>query len=155
PVAGGSGLTLRVGQAEDFSRIEFRWPSHVAMGVRREGQVLTLSFSRDAKPDLADLHVVPLKWLKSAEVRHVGGGIVFVLTLTPDADATTGEADGADFVNIFAKAAPPPAAAGTLTQAQAPTRPDPVPPGGGLVMRAALAGQQLRFDFPWRNPCGA
>ncbi|MFI4936132.1 MAG: endoglucanase, partial [Caulobacterales bacterium] len=72
--------------------------------------------------------------------------------LADDADAQVGEADGADFVNIFEKKpdAAPPASANA-----APAKPDPVPPGGNLPMRAALAGSQLRFDFPWRNPCGA
>lgn len=150
------GLTIRVGQAADFSRIEFRWRGRVAMGVRRVGQELRVSFSHDAKPDLADLKVVPLKWLKSADVRHEKGGLVFVLTLTDDADATTGEADGADFVNIYAKkTAAQPAAATAAAQSAPPSRPDPVPAGGALVMRSALAGSQLRFDFPWRNPCGA
>ena len=155
PIPAAPGLTIRVGQADDFSRVEFRWGGSVAMGVKRQGQVLTVSFSRDAQPDLADLHVVPLKWLKSAVVRHEKGGIVFVLTLTDDADAMTGQADGADYVNIFAKkvdansAGPPPA------QAPSPLRPDPTPIGGVVQMRSALAGPQLRFDFPWRNPCGA
>ncbi len=121
------------------------------MSAERQGQTLTIGFNRDAKPDLATLKTVPLKWVKSIEARHVGGAISFVLTLADDADAVTGNADGADFVNVFAKApdAVPPA------DAAAPTRPDPVPPGGTLVMRSALAGAQLRFDFPWRNPCAA
>ena len=147
------GLGIRIGQAADYSRIEFRWRARTAMGVRRVGQVLRVSFSRDAKPDLVDLKTVPLKWLKSSDVRHEKGGLVFVLTLTDDADATTGEADGADFVNIYAKKAV--AAAPVAPVAPPPARPDPVPIGGALAMRAALAGPQLRFDFPWRNPCGA
>ena len=73
------------------------------MGVKRAGQVLTLSFSRDAHPDLGLLKSVPLKWVKSVDVRHEKGGIVFALTLADDADAVTGVADGADFVNVFAK----------------------------------------------------
>ncbi|MGH6955357.1 MAG: endoglucanase, partial [Caulobacteraceae bacterium] len=117
------------------------------MGASRAGQVLTLSFGRDAYPDLSVLQTVPLKWLKSIETRHEKGGIVFILTLDPDADAVTGEADGADFVNIFAKAAAP--ASATVP------RPDAVPPGGVVKMRAALAGRQLRFDFPWAKPLGA
>jgi tetratricopeptide (TPR) repeat protein len=152
PVPAGPGLTIRVGQADDFSRVEFRWAAGTRMSVQRQGQTLTVSFNRDAKPDMSTLQVVPLKWLKSAKAVHVGGGLVFVLTLADDADAITGQADGADFVNIFQKKpdATPPADA-----APPPTRPDPVPAGGVLVMRAALAGQQLRFDFPWLNPCGA
>src|SRR6185437_6966850 len=96
-------LTIRIGQAQDFSRIEFRWAAGAQMGAHRDGQVLTLSFSRDAKPDLATLKSVPLKWIKSVDVRHDKGRIAFILTLTDDADAATGVADGADFVNVFAR----------------------------------------------------
>jgi tetratricopeptide (TPR) repeat protein len=123
------------------------------MATKRQGQTLTVSFDRDAKPDMANLHVVPLKWLKSAQAVHQGAGIAFVLTLAEDADADTGQADGAAFVNIFEKKADGSVPA-EIAQA-APSRPDPVPPGGTLIMRSALAGAQLRFDFPWRNPCGA
>jgi len=146
-----SPLSIRVGQADSFSRIEFRWSQSAQMAARRDGQVLTLSFSRDAKPDIAVLKSAPLKWIKSVDVRHEKGGIVFVLTLTDDAEETTGVADGADFVNVYAKQS---GAAGP-TQAPPPSRPNPVPTSGAVVMRAALAGQQLRFDFPWMNPLGA
>ena len=146
-----AALTIRIGQAEDFSRIEFRWAAGAGMTAHRDGQVLTLSFGRDAKPDLGALKSVPLKWIKSVGVRHDKGRIAFVLTLMDDADATTGMADGADFVNVFAKQK---AVAGA-TQGPPPSRADPTPFGGTVVMTSALAGQQLRLDFPWRNPLGA
>ncbi len=153
PIAAPPGLTVRVGQADQFSRIEFRWGSgSAAMGVKRDGQVLRVSFSRDAHPDLATLKSVPLKWVKSVDVRHEKGGLVFVITLTDDGDALTGEADGADFVNVFAKQT---AQAAMPAQTPSPSRPDPVPFGGVVAMRPALAGSQLRMDFVWRNPCGA
>jgi tetratricopeptide (TPR) repeat protein len=150
PVAGGPGLQVRVGQADDFSRIEFHWASPAQMTTRRDGQKLIVSFNRDAKPDLSVLHVAPPKWLKSADAQHHHGALILVLTLDADADAATGVADGASFVNIFAKK--PDAAAATPA---ARPRADPVPPGGVVTMRAAVAGSQIRFDFPWRNPCGA
>ncbi|HEY1750374.1 MAG TPA: endoglucanase [Caulobacteraceae bacterium] len=150
PAAADPGLSIRIGQAADFSRIEFRWAAGAQMGASRQGQVLLVSFNRDAHPDLATLKTVPLKWLKSVDVRHEKGGIVFALTLTDDADAVTGVADGADFVNIYAKQT-----AAAPAQAPPPTRPDPVPFGGVVAMRATMTGSQLRFDFPWRNPLGA
>ncbi len=153
PIALQPGLTIRVGQADQFSRIEFRWDGHGApMGVKRDGQVLRVSFSRDAKPDLSSLKTVPLKWVKAVDVRHEKGGLIFVITLTDDGDALTGGADGADFVNVFAKQT---AQAAMPAQTPAPSRPDPVPFGGVVAMRPALDGAQLRLDFQWRNPCGA
>lgn len=153
PATAAPGLAIRIGQADDFSRIEFRWAATTPMGVRRDGQTLIISFSRDAKPDLATLKSVPLKWIKAVDVRHQAGGIQFVLTLTDDADALTGQADGADFVNVFAKKGD--SAGATPEQAPSPARPDPVPFGGTLVMKSTMTGAQLRLDFPWRNPCGA
>ena len=152
PIAATSSLVIRVGQAETFSRIEFRWAGYAPMGVTRVGQVVTITFGRDAKPDLADLNTVPLKWLKSARVRHEKGAIVFVLTLADDGDVVTGEADGADFVNIFERKTE---ANGAPAQTPSPSRPDPTPVGGVLTMKAAIGAGQLRLDFPWRNPCGA
>jgi len=153
PIATPPGLSVRVGQADAFSRIEFRWGAGDAqMGVNRIGQVLRLSFGRDAHPDLSTLKSVPLKWVKSIDVRHEKGGLVFVITLTDDGDALTGAADGADFVNIFAKQT---ALAAMPAQTPSPSRADPVPFGGVLAMRPALTGSQLRLDFAWRNPCGA
>jgi len=153
PIAATPGLTIRVGQAAEFSRVEFRWASAAGMSAQRDGQVLSVSFGRDAQPDLSVLKTVPLKWVKSVAVRHDKARVTFVFTLTDDADALTGSADGADFVNIFAKPAPVVVAA----PAQTPSadRPDPVPPGGVLAMRATASGAQLKLDFPWRNPLGA
>ena len=154
PIVVQPGLTLRVGQADQFSRIEFRWgaSSGAPMNVRRDGQVLRVSFGRDAHPDLSTLKSVPLKWVKSIDVRHEKGALVFVITLTEDGDALTGEADGADFVNVFAKQT---AQADMPAQTPSPQRPDPVPFGGTVAMRPTQTGSQLRLDFPWRNPCGA
>jgi tetratricopeptide (TPR) repeat protein len=153
------GLTVHVGQAAEFSRVEFHWASTARMSARRDGQVLTVSFSRDAQPDLAALKGAPIKWVKSVQVRHDRGAVVFAFTLADDADALTGEADGASFVNIFAKAAPPTATPATAAAPAGQTPPadrlDPVPPGGVLPVRVTQAGGALSLDFPWRNPLGA
>src|SRR5262245_21568135 len=99
----GAPLDVRVAQAEQFSRIEFRWQGAARMTAKRDGQTLTLRLSRDARPNLADLQTVPLRWLKTAETRHEGGALVVVLTLADGADAKVGDADGANFVNLFEK----------------------------------------------------
>jgi tetratricopeptide (TPR) repeat protein len=149
-----AGLSVRTGQAADFSHVEFRWAAAAKMSVQRAGQVLTIRFNRDAQPDLAVLKTAPLKWVKSVAVRHDKGAIVFVIALTDDADAMTGVADGADFVNVFAKPAPPAPPAQPVQTPDA-SRADPAPPGGVVPVRWTQAGGQLRIDFPWRNPLGA
>ncbi|MFI4975859.1 MAG: endoglucanase [Caulobacterales bacterium] len=153
--AGAGGLAIRVGQAEDFSHIEFHWAGSARMTTKRQGQTLVVSFNRDAKPDLSLLRSVPVKWLKGAEAKHGPGGLSIVLTLADDADAKAGEADGADFVNLFQKKDAGAAPAAQASQTPPPTRPDPVPTGGVVPIAATLTGPQVRLDFPWRNPCGA
>ncbi|PTT75918.1 endoglucanase, partial [Pseudomonas sp. HMWF010] len=63
------GLIVRVAQAAEFSRVEFLGGGR--MTARREGQVLTLRFSRDANPDMTVLGLSPPRWVKSAQARHV------------------------------------------------------------------------------------
>ena len=54
------GLEVRVAQARDFSRIEFKGARAVA---RRDGQTLILKFNGQANPDISRLRVSPPKWL--------------------------------------------------------------------------------------------
>src|SRR5205807_7436240 len=103
-----AGLEVHVAQAQDFSRIEFHGGG--AIKSHRDGQVLTLDFVGNPDPDIARLHTDPPKWIKTAEKRHVGGHLELAITLTDDADAKMGFADGAAFINVFPKPAPNPAA---------------------------------------------
>jgi tetratricopeptide (TPR) repeat protein len=153
-------LDVRVAQAKDFSRIELHWAGGARMVSRRDGQVLTLKFSRDANPDISRLRVDPPRWLKTAEARRGPGGLELVLTLADDADAKVGSADGDNYVNIFERPAPPPAGAAQAQAAAppvepAPARPDPVPAGGAVRMDAKLVNGQVLLTFPWANPSGA
>jgi len=147
-------LEVRVGENKDLAHIEFRWSGGARMTARREGQVLTLSFSRWAKPDMSRLSVDPPRFLKGAKAsKGANGGLQLELTLADDADAKTGAADGADFVNLFARPAevqPQP----IETPVSAP-RPDPVPASGVVVAESARAGAQVAITFPWKAPLGA
>ncbi len=155
-------LDVRVAQARDFSRIEFHWAGGARFTHRREGQTLTLRFSRNAKPDISQLRVTPPRWLKTAQAREVGGRLEVALTLADDADARAGQADGAIFVNLFEKKpepeapeAPEPAAEPAPEVAAAPPRLDAVPAGGVVRMKAEVVGPQVRLRFDWKNPLGA
>ena len=150
-------LDVRVGEAKEFSRIELNWIGGAKSSVRRAGQVLTISFNRDAKPDLARLRVDPPRWLKAAEARHVGGRLSLVLTLADDAEAKVGTADGATYINLFQRPEPeiaPPEIAQVAAEPE-PERPNPIPAGGVVHMDANLAGGQVLLTFPWANPNGA
>jgi tetratricopeptide (TPR) repeat protein len=164
PQAGGAAqphdpLEVHVAQADGFSRVEFHWSGKGGLAQsKREGQTLTFRFGRDADPDIARLRSDPPRWIKTAETRHVGGRLEVAITLADDADAKVGEADGATFVNVFPKPAPPPVQTAQVVTGPAepePPRPNPVPAGGVVHMDAQAAGGQVLLSFPWANPAGA
>lgn len=154
-----SPLQVKVAQSATFSRVEFHWTGGAAVTQKREGQVLTLRFSRDATPDIALLRATPPKWVKSADMRHERGALVIVITLEDNADARIGNADGSTFVNIFERAADAPAAetatAPPPPDQVPPPRPNPLPAGGVVHMAANINGPQIRFEFPFAAPLGA
>jgi|KBSSwiStaDraftv2_1062776.scaffolds.fasta_scaffold05468_7 tetratricopeptide (TPR) repeat protein len=159
-VASAPGLEVRVARAKTFSRVEFRGGGRPT--IAREHGAVVLTFGRGLDPDLARLRTSPPPWIKAAEARSAGGRLQIVLTLTDDADASFGTADGAVYVNAFAKPAPAAEAAAPAVQAAAapppepePARPNPVPAGGVVHMTARIANGQVVFTFPWANPNGA
>jgi hypothetical protein len=165
PPAGGDAslprgpLDVHVAQADGFSRVEFHWSGKGGQAVSsREGQTLTFRFGRDADPDIARLRTAPPRWIKTAEKRHVGGRLELVLTLTDDADAKVGTADGATFVNVFPKPAPAPTQTAEVVTGPAepePPRPNPVPAGGVVRMDSKVDAGQVSLSFAWANPAGA
>lgn len=160
----GSALSVSVAQSADFSRIEFRFAGGARMTSRRKGQTLILRFSRYARPDMTRLNVDPPRWLKGAAERNAGG-LEITLNLSDEADATVGEADGAAFVNLFAKPTPPAQAAAPDASATADAdarthtalsvRPDPTPVSGVVKMQTQMVSGQVMLRFAWRNPLGA
>lgn len=152
-----NGLTVRVGQAPDFTRLEFRWSGRApSMSLRRDGQTVILRFARDANPNLSSLKIAPPRWMRGAEARHVGGALELVLTLTDDADARQGRADGVDFVTVFAKPQPdgaPPAAAAPAPRP--PGRPNPAPASGVVPVTLNKADGQTQFLSTWAAPAAA
>ncbi len=168
--AGSGPLSVRVAQNKDLSRIEFRWVGGARVSSHRDGQTLTLRFSRYAKPDMTRLRVDPPRWLKGGEDAKAGGGLQITLTLDEGVDAKVGEADGATFVNIFpvksaeTQPAPPPAAptavatAAVKTPAPIPTpppHPNAVPASGVVKMQAEMSNGHVLLRFPWKAPLGA
>ncbi len=146
--AAGSSLGVNVAQAKDFSRIEFRFPGGASVTSHRDGQVLTLHFSRYAKPDMTRLRVDPPRFLKTAHDKNAGG-LEIALTLADGAAAKVGRADGAIFVNLFA-AAPPPA-----PPTAASDRPNPVPDNGVVKLSSDVKPNQVTLHFPWKSALGA
>lgn len=156
-------LEVRTAQSRDLTKIEFHWAGGAKVSTRRSGQTLTLHFSRDARPDISTLRILPPRWLKGAEQRHTPGGLEIDLLLADDAEARVGAADGAIFVNLFARPEKPaetaPVPVTETTPAPPPEprapRPNPMPAGGVVRMAAELAGPQVRLRFDWANQAGA
>ena len=150
-----SAVQVHIGQAETFSRIEFRGAGAAA---RRNGQTVTVSFNRDDDPDIVRLRTSPPRWVKTAEKRHAGGRLQVILTLTDNADAKLGAADGATYINIFEKPALDPkveAAKIAAGQPPEPPRANPAPASGAVRMDTRIVGGQVQFAFAWANPAGA
>lgn len=160
-VAARGGMDVRVAQTETFSRVEVRGGRAT---MRREGQTVTLTFDRDADPDIARLRTSPPKWIKGAEKRHAGGRLQLIVILADDADAKFGMADGGAYLNAFektesladtAEAPVDPAAPPVEVAEPEPVRPDPRPVSGVVKVDAKVAGEQVRLGFTWANPAGA
>jgi tetratricopeptide (TPR) repeat protein len=145
-------LVVKVAQAPDFTRLEF--PGSRGMQARREGATLVLRFPRNANPNLTTLKVSPPRWVRAAEARHVGGGVEILLTLSDNADFRAGAADGAEFVNLFAKAATPDLPTAPIAAA-VPRRPNPMPANGVVPVKFTKTDGQAKLSFDWANPAGA
>ena len=153
-----TALEVRIGSAATFSRLEFHWQGAVRATTSRAGQTLSVSFDRDADPDISRLRTDPPKWIKSAEKRHAGGRLQLVVTLADDADVKVGASDGATYVNVFEKPPEPQPSkddAAQAAQLAEPPRPNPLPPGGKVKMDAHASSGQLQLAFTWANPAGA
>lgn len=152
----GAWREVRVGEAAEFTRLDLG----PGVSTRRDGATLTLTFPSGARPDLGRFRTSTPKWIQSARVAQSGSRTQLVLTLAPDADARTGVADGAVWVNVFAKATPPevaaPASAAPSEGVAAPVnRPDPLPPSGVVKADVSLGQGQAVLSFPFANPAGA
>ncbi|MBO9708503.1 MAG: endoglucanase [Caulobacter sp.] len=152
PAAPARGFEVRVAQAPDFTRLQF--PGSRGMQVRRDGTTLVLRFPRDANPNLSVLKVSPPRWVKTAEARHVGGVLEIAVTLTDDADYRSGNADGDDFVNLFARPAAPAAAPAPIAPPVS-RRPNPMPASGVVPVKYAKVDSQAQLSFEWAAPAGA
>jgi hypothetical protein len=135
-------VSIRIGANAEFTRIEFAGVIGARSRVRREGQDIVVRIGSTAAPDVSRLKVDPPRGVEKVETRAVQGATELVLTLAEGADARTGSADGAVYLNLYpiAPEAPAPAPASTLAT---------VP----VVARATPA--KVSLSFGWPSPVGA
>ncbi len=142
------GVSIKVGQAEAFSRIEFDGVQ--PRSARREGGDLVLQFGQVSPPNLSLLRVDPPRYLKTASTRQTPAGMELRLTLAEGVQVKIGRADGGTYVNLAPVDATP------APKDQTPDRKvDPVPASGKVKMHAALQNGVLQLRFDWRAPVGA
>lgn len=142
----GSGLdpiTIRIGANAEFTRIEFGGVIGARSRVRREGDQVIVRIGSTAAPDVSRLKVDPPKGVARVETRAVQGATELVLTLAEGADARSGSADGAVYLNLYAEAPPATAAARGGTSA-------PVVP-----VVAQASGGKVSLAFQWPSAVGA
>ncbi len=142
------GVSIKVGQAEAFSRIEFDGVQ--PRSARRDGQDLVLQFGHVGAPNLSLLRVDPPRYLKTASAQVTPQGLELRLTLAEGVEARVGHADGGAYVNLS-----PSAGAAAPADQVADHKADPVPASGVVKVHAGLQEGTLSLRFDWRAPVGA
>jgi len=140
----GAPVEIRIGANAGFTKIEFAGIVGSRARVRQDGRTVVVRIGTTAAPDVSRLRVDPPKGLEKIETRAAQGATELVLTLAEGAGATSGIADGAVWLNLYAPGA---RADGS--------RPSPVPIGGAVPVAAEVKGQQTVMRFAWNGPVGA
>ncbi|WP_341020186.1 hypothetical protein [Brevundimonas diminuta] len=140
----GAPVEIRIGANAGFTKIEFAGVVGSRARVRQDGRTVVVRIGTTAAPDVSRLRVDPPKGLEKIETRAAQGATELVLTLAEGAGATSGTADGAVWLNLYA---PGVRADGS--------RPSPVPIGGAVPVAAEVKDQQTVMRFAWNGPVGA
>ena len=140
----GAPVEIRIGANAGFTKIEFAGAVGSRARVRQDGRTVVVRIGTTAAPDVSRLRVDPPKGLEKIETRAAQGATELVLTLADGAGVTSGTADGAVWLNLYAPGA----------RADS-SRPSPVPIGGAVPVAAEVKGQQTVLRFAWNGPVGA
>ncbi len=143
--AGGAldPVTIRIGANAEFTRIEFAGVIGARSRVRREGDQVIVRIGSTAAPDVSRLKVDPPRGVARVETRAVSGATELVLTLAEGADARSGSADGAVYLNLYAEAPPAGTAAAAAPSAQT------------IPVTAQASPGKVSLAFRWPSPVGA
>ncbi|MDO9586506.1 MAG: hypothetical protein Q7J13_01100 [Brevundimonas sp.] len=133
-------VSIRIGSNAEFTRIEFAGAVGARSRVRREGRDVVVRIGSTAAPDVSRLKVDPPRGVEKVETRAVRGATELVLTLAEGADARTGTADGAVYLNLYPDAPAAPAATSS--------RPS-------VAVTAAATPARVTLSFAWATPVAA
>ena len=134
-------VSIRIGANAEFTRIEFAGVVGARSRVRRDGRDVVIRIGATAAPDVSRLKVDPPPGVEKVETRAVRGATELVLTLSEGADARSGSADGAVWVNLYATAPPPADEPAATVQTVAVT--------------AVASPAKVSLSFAWPTPVGA
>ena len=138
-------VSIRIGANETFTRVEFAGVIGSRSRIRREGRDVIVRIGSTAAPDVSRLKVDPPRGVDKVETRAVQGATELVLTLAEGADARSGSADGAVYLNLYPVAPEAPARDLAAAAVAAPTV--------RVMAQANAARVSLAFDWP--TPVGA
>ncbi len=139
-------LSISVGQNDAFTRVEFGGVIGVRSRVSRDGDKVVVRMGTTAAPDVSRLRVDPPAGVKSVETRMArAGGTDLILTLEEGADARSGVADGAVWLNLYAPGKAP----------QGPDAAKPETTKAVVPVRAESSEQKTVLTFDWGAPVGA
>ncbi|MCA0367195.1 MAG: hypothetical protein LCH57_03925 [Proteobacteria bacterium] len=142
---GRDPLSINIGQNAEFTRVEFGGVIGVRSRVSRDGDKVVVRLGVSAAPDVSRLRVDPPPAVKAVETRMArGGGTDLVITLAPGAEARSGVADGAVWLNLYA-----PGKAPETTEAARPATRSVVP------VSAVSSAEKTVLTFQWGAPVGA
>ncbi|MBU2116506.1 MAG: hypothetical protein KJ954_02795, partial [Alphaproteobacteria bacterium] len=134
-------VAIRIGAAADYTRLEFAGVVGARSRISIDGRRVVVRIGTTAAPDVSRLKVDPPEGVEAVETRAVQGGTELVLTLAEGAEARTGTADGAVFLNLYAPGrAPEPVKDETVATAGVPTVP--------VRVDASARTATLKFDWP-------
>ncbi|WP_395942766.1 tetratricopeptide repeat protein [Brevundimonas sp.] len=139
-------LSISVGVSSAFTRVEFGGIIGVRSQVRREADKVIVRMGVSAAPDVSRLRVDPPEGVKAVETRMARGGATdLIITLAEGADARSGVADSAVWLNLYAPG-----------KAPEPTQEDRAAATNSVVpVRAVSTPEKTVLTFQWGAPVGA
>lgn len=131
-------VAIRIGANDGFTRVEFAGVVGSRARVSRDGRTVVVRIGTTAAPDVSRLRVDPPPGVESVETRATRGATELVITLAEGAEARSGTADGAVWLNLYpVGAVEAPARAALPANAVVP-----------VVAETDAGRTQLHFQFP-------
>jgi tetratricopeptide (TPR) repeat protein len=156
--ADAEDAVLTIGQRDDFTRLSFLFQHGATVLPFRKGDTLELKFNRAVDVNLAQLHILPPKFVRDAEkINKPGAPLVVKLTLDPDVQVRSFVEGPRAIVDILPpdpktlaarKAAPPP-------PPPKPVEADPAPAGNVVHVKMVESGDKTTFTMRWARPARA